>query len=136
MPLILFRLWGMNAHQQKLIAQYIAAYNRFDVDGMCACLHPDIHFENWSGGQLTLTLDGMEAFRAQAHAACAYFSKREQTILQFMAKQDRVLLEIGYKATLAVDFPNGMKAGETLQLQGKSEFGLRNGLIIILRDES
>jgi ketosteroid isomerase-like protein len=38
------------AEQRDLIARYVAAYNRFDVDGMLALLTDDVRFENVSGG--------------------------------------------------------------------------------------
>ena len=40
------------------------------------------------------------------------------------------------KFVLAVDLPQGPKAGESLNLKGKSEFRFKDGLIIELTDYS
>jgi hypothetical protein len=45
------------------IARYVAAYNRFDVDGMLALLTDDVRFENVSGGQVTASASGAVEFR-------------------------------------------------------------------------
>ena len=39
------------AEQRDLIARYVAAYNRFDVDGMLALVADDVRFENVSAGR-------------------------------------------------------------------------------------
>jgi hypothetical protein len=126
----------MNAAKFDLIDKYIAAYNAFDVDGMCACMHPDIRFENWSDGQLTQALDGLDAFRAQAVAALEYFSERKLEEQECEVAWESIVSEVFFSATLAVDLPNGMKAGQELKLIGRSEFRFRDGLIVFLRDES
>lgn len=54
------------SEQRALIDAYLAAYNRFDIDGMLATLTEDVRFENWSGGVLTASSDGAAAFRALA----------------------------------------------------------------------
>lgn len=41
------------AEQRDLIARYVAAYNRFDVDGTRALVSGDVLFENKSGGGVT-----------------------------------------------------------------------------------
>ena len=37
---------------KKTIAAYLNAYNTFDIDGRMSVIHPDIEFENVSGGQV------------------------------------------------------------------------------------
>jgi hypothetical protein len=43
---------------------------------------------------------------------------------------------IAYEAELAIDLPNGMKAGDRLSLAGRSEFRFRDGKISHLVDHS
>jgi len=40
------------------------------------------------------------------------------------------------RARLAVDLPNGLKIGDTLQLKGKSVFGINEGKISLIEDYS
>ena len=126
----------MNGVHQKIIEQYVQAYNRFDVPGMTKDMSPDIVFENISDGQLNLRTVGKDAFINQAESAKDYFTQREQTIRKWKWGEDRVLISIDYEATLAIDFPDGPKKGETLRLQGISEFQFRNDKIISLTDRT
>jgi hypothetical protein len=68
------------AERRDLIARYVAAYNRFDVDGMLALLTDDVRFENVSGGQVTASASGEAEFRALAERASALFSEREHRV--------------------------------------------------------
>ena len=54
----------MNHQQrQKVIEEYIEAYNSFDVEGMLKHLSPKVVFENIANGETNLTIRGIEAFR-------------------------------------------------------------------------
>ncbi|QHT65863.1 nuclear transport factor 2 family protein [Rhodocytophaga rosea] len=121
---------------QTIIEQYIQAYNQFDVPGMLTHLHPDIEFRNISNGEVTHSLKGKAAFREQAEQAVRYFSQRKQSIqhINFQPDQAEVLLD--YVAVLAIDLPNGMKKGDTLQLKGKSVFRFQYQQIILIEDIS
>lgn len=121
---------------KTIIEQYIQAYNEFDVPGMLTHLHPDVEFRNITNGEVTLTLQGIDAFREQAGQAISYFSQRKQSIqsIQIQGMQAEVLID--YKAVLAVDLPNGLKRGDTLQLKGKSVFCFQDGQIISIEDIS
>ena len=48
----------------------------------------------------------------------------------------RPIIEVAYEGVLASDLPNGMKAGETLRLSGRSEFTFRDGKIYRITDAS
>ncbi|WP_231576189.1 nuclear transport factor 2 family protein [Hymenobacter sp. DG25B] len=115
---------------------YIEAYNRFDVDGMVRHLHEDVVFRNISGGEVNLTTTGKESFRQQAEQARQYFSQREQCITDWQVTDNRVEVLIDYTGVAAIDFPNGLKAGDTLQLQGKSVFEFADGQIFSIDDIS
>ena len=45
-------------------------------------------------------------------------------------------MDIYYEGVLAVDFPNGMKAGKVLRLNGQSEFEFKDGKIYRITDFS
>ncbi|WP_294316984.1 nuclear transport factor 2 family protein [uncultured Chryseobacterium sp.] len=119
-----------------VIENYISAYNRFDVKGMCRDLSEDVLFENISDGNVDMSIKGIENFKKQAEAATAYFSERHQRIESWNFNNHVVTIEISYQATLAIDLPNGMKKGNMLTLKGISEFVFEDHEIISLRDIS
>ena len=122
--------------QRALIDRYLAAYNAFDVDGMVALVHPEVAFRNVSGGEVTHTTTGVDAFRALAEASKGFFSSRRQTVTVFTTDGDTAMADIAYEGVLAADLPNGMKAGETLALTGQSTFVFRDLLIYRITDAS
>jgi hypothetical protein len=126
----------MNSQIEQSIKQYIHAYNNFDIDSMLVRLHPSIVFKNISHGEVDLITVGLDEFKAQAQKAITYFSQREQLISELKIEDQRAEVAIDYKAVLAIDLPNGMKQGETLQLKGRSVFRFENDLIISIEDYS
>lgn len=122
--------------KRNLIDRYIAAYNGFDVDGMLATLHPDVEFRNVSGGEVNASASGAEEFRRLAEQAKQLFSSRCQEITGFRSEGDTAAVDIRYQGVLACDLPNGTRAGEMLRLEGRSEFGFRDGRIDRITDHS
>jgi ketosteroid isomerase-like protein len=126
------------SEQVALIKRYVAAYNAFDIDGMIASVHEEVAFRNISDGVVTHETRGVAAFRAQAAEGARIFSSREQTITGVSPLADDgepgMAVEIDYRAVLASDLPNGMKAGDTIELTGRSEFRFRDGRIVSIVD--
>jgi hypothetical protein len=122
--------------QQKSIENYISAYNNFDVEGMLRDLHPEIRFKNISNGETNLSLKGIKAFQQQAEQALSLFSQRKQQIQHITFHQETVEVGIAYQGILASDLPNGMKAGDKIELIGKSIFRFQNDKIIEIQDIS
>ena len=121
---------------KQLVEAYIEAYNRFDVAGMLVPLHEDVVFRNVSNGEVSLTTNGKEAFRQQAKQATQYFSEREQHVTDWQVNGQQVEVAIDYTAVAAIAFPNGLKPGDTLHMQGKSVFEFADGKIISIEDIS
>jgi ketosteroid isomerase-like protein len=121
---------------KQLVQVYIEAYNRFDVDEMVRHLHENVVFRNIANGEVNLTTTGKESFRQQAEQAKQYFSEREQRVTDWQIADNRVEVLIDYTAVAAMEFPNGLKPGDTLQLQGKSIFQFADGQIISIDDIS
>ena len=120
----------MNQDEKRAaIERYLAAYNAFDIDGMMSVIHDDIHFKNVSSGEVNATASGADEFRTSAEQSRKLFSFRQQTMTSFNMKDDQVWIGIDYEGVLASDLPNGMKAGETLRLKGRTEFAFRDGKI-------
>ena len=123
-------------HKRQLVERYIEAYNAFDIDGMLALVHADIEFSNISGGTVTASASGIDAFRQLAERANTLFASRRQTVTHFSSDGDRSVVRVAFEGVLAVDLPDGTKAGDTLTLAGRSEFAFRDGRIISLIDIS
>lgn len=120
--------------QHRLIERFIAAYNAFDVDGMVALVHPECRFQNVSGGVVTVEIAGVGAFRALAEQSAALFVSRCQTVTGSTTDGPTTAVTIAYEGVLAADLPSGMKAGDSLRLDGRSVFEFRDGAIYRLSD--
>lgn len=125
-----------DAEKKNLVENYVRAYNDFDVEGMLANLHDEIIFKNISNGEPTLELAGIEAFRKQAQQAADIFAEREQKIEKMIFSEDVCEIDIAYRAKLAADLPNGLKAGDEIKLRGKSIFRFAGGRIYEIHDIS
>lgn len=126
-----------NQDKRNLILRYIEAYNAFDMDGMLATLHPDVDFRNMSGEEMTVSTSGLDEFRQIAEKAKELVSEREQFVTQIdYTDSDSISVEIDYTGVPAVDLPNGLKAGETIQMKGKSEFRFKDDKISLIVDYS
>lgn len=122
--------------RENLIANYIQGYNQFDIDKMMLDFDETIVFENVQNSEVNMTLTGLEEFRNQAEEVKKYFSKRRQVINTFTHLENVTEIEIDYHAVLGMDFPNGMKTGQELNLKGKSIFEFLNNKIVRLTDVS
>lgn len=119
-----------------IVARYIDAYNRMNVQAMLNCLSGDVRFINRSNGETTNETHGIEAFRALAEQGVQLFAEREQTILDCIAIDDRAAVRIGYRAKVKTDLPNGWKAGQEVKMTGTSFFMISEGKISEVIDAS
>jgi steroid delta-isomerase-like uncharacterized protein len=121
---------------EELISAYIDAYNRFDLDAMCALLSSDIRFEHHANGELGAEASGLSAFRALAETGAALFADREQRVMALKIDGRHARADIAFRGTLAADIPGGPPAGTVLALNGSSEFIVENGRISQIIDRS
>lgn len=121
---------------ERIIRYYIEAYNAFDIEGMLSVLHPDIIFRNIVGNEVSVETRGLQPFRALAEKAAAMFSTRLQTILELREVNGRIEADIDYTGVLASDLPDGIKTGDTIRLQGRSVFTIRDGKLYLIEDYS
>ncbi len=121
---------------KEIIENYVKAYNSFDVEGIVKLLHKDILFRNFSNGEPNTEIRGTEEFRELAEKSAKIFSSRLQTIIDYSIIDDKVEVQIDYEGILAIDLPNGLKIGDTMQLKGKSIFGIKEGKISLIEDYS
>lgn len=122
--------------KQDIIHRYIAAYNRFDIEGMLACIHPEVVFQNIAGGRINAEAVGIEPFRELAVQSRALFSSRRQTISNILFMDDITTVDISFEAVAAANLPNGIKAGQVLKLNGHSEFQFKEGKLCRITDYS
>lgn len=125
-----------NTEKHNLIDQYIDAYNSFDIEKIMAVIHPKIEFKNISNGKVNASASGVEEFRQMAEEAKKLFITRKQTVTAFSIEDGKTTININYVGVLAADLPNGLKAGETLRLEGRSEFNFKDGKICSILDFS
>ena len=122
--------------KEKIIKDYINAYNNFDIEKMLTHLDEQIKFENISNGVTNMTLTDLNSFREQAEQAKKLFTTRKQTIKSWIHQDNLTEIEIEYNAVLAIDLPNGLKKDDILNLEGKSIFKFSGDKIIELTDIS
>lgn len=121
----------MKNQRQHIIENYIKSYNSFDVEGMLSNLAPEVVFNNFSNGQLSLSLDGVDEFKKQAELACTFFSERTQQITTLEQDGYTIKTDIQYDAVLAQDLSESLRKGHKLSLQGKSVFHFNNSNQIV-----
>lgn len=123
--------------QKKIIInQYIKAYNEFNIEGMLKNVHPDVEFKNIANNEINVHIKGLETLKKQAEDSTKLLKKREMTIIDQIIEGDVVENKINFKAILAVDIPDGPKAGELVKLKGRSFFKFKNDKIISIEDIS
>lgn len=122
--------------RKEIIDHYISAYNLFDVPSMLLYLHEEVEFRNISNGEVNLSLQGIAAFREQAEQAAKLFEEREQVMLAYQEWESVAEVTIAYRAVLATDLSEALKAGDTLELQGKTIFGFWGDKIVSIEDHS
>lgn len=122
--------------REKIVEEYIAAYNTFDVQKMIENFADEIVFENIQAGEVTMRLEGLKAFEKQAEEVKGLFSERQQKISKVTHREGETEIEIDYSGILASDLPNGMKKGQEIRLKGKSIFEFEGFKIVKLTDVS
>jgi hypothetical protein len=126
----------MDISEKEIVEKFITAYNSFDIDSMLKWLHPEVKFKNISGGDVNSMTSGIEEFELLARQSSYLFKERQQKIVSMVEAVNKINVEIKYRAVLAVDLPNGLKVGDSINLNGKSEYIFKDDLIYSITDES
>ena len=124
------------AKRKAIIQEYLSAYNAFDVEAMLSSVHHDVKFQNVSGGEVNAEANGIDELRKMAEHSRQLFSSRNQAITSYEDQDNIVTVGIRFKATLAVDLPDGGKAGDSLNLEGTSVFEFKDGKLWRITDYS
>lgn len=126
----------IRSETKEIIADYVEAYNSFDVMRMIKLLSGDILFRNISNGEVDTETHGINEFKELAEKSTQMFSSRRQTILDWSALDDKIEVTIDYEGILAVDLANGLKMGDRIHLKGKSIFKIEEEKITLIEDYS
>jgi ketosteroid isomerase-like protein len=122
--------------RERLIRAYLEAYAGRDVQAMLACLHPQVRFRNVSGGTVTVSTDGVAAFRELAERSARMFASRAQAIRSVTHRGDQAIVAIAFEGVLAEGVPGGPAAGTRLVLDGETVFTFRDGRLAGIEDRS
>ena len=122
--------------QRELIDLYLSGYNSFNIKKMLLPLHSKVVFENYKNGEQTMKLAGVKAFKKQALKGFEMFSKRRQEILSIEHKEDTAEALVNYSATLKVGIGDKRKAGDVMNLTGKSIYHFKDDRIVKIEDHS
>lgn len=121
---------------RSLIDEYIAAYNAMDVPRMLRTLHPEVSFRNVSGGNVTHSADGIDAFEQLATSSLQLFQSRQQVVTAYEQHGNLVTMKVAFSGVLAQDLAEGLRSGTTMTMNGHTEIELEDGLIRRLTDVS
>ncbi|RPI75484.1 MAG: nuclear transport factor 2 family protein [Ignavibacteriales bacterium] len=126
----------MISENENIVRIFIEAYNEFDIDSMLELLHSEIEFKNISGGEINAHTRGKVEFENIAKQSVSLFKEREQKIISFKESGNKATVEIEYRAVLTSDISGKLKAGDSILMNGRSEYQFKDGLISSLIDES
>ncbi len=121
---------------KSVVVKYIDAYNRFDIPMILECMTENCVFENVSNSGNAVVCHGRSKIEKLAKQSMIVFSDRKQTIKNWIIGDNRVAVEIDYFGKIAMDLPNGFKAGQELKLRGMSVFEFEGLKIKRLADYS
>jgi hypothetical protein len=122
--------------KEELVKKFIAAYNLYDIESMLSLLHHDVQFKNIANGEVDAQTVGIDEFEKLARQSVSLFKEREQKIISLKEINNKLNVFIQYRAILAMDLPHGLKRGDCIDMQGKSEYSFKDGLIFSIVDES
>ncbi|MDI6725057.1 MAG: nuclear transport factor 2 family protein [Methanobacterium sp.] len=121
---------------KRIIHEYINSYNEFNVARMIKDVHENVEFRNIANGEINLELTGKNALLKQAKESVTMFKEREMKIIEQKIEGNILESKIDFRGVLAIDFPEGPKAGETIEIRGKSIFKFKEDKIILIEDIS
>ena len=126
----------LDSEKIELIESYVSSYNAFDVVGLLDLLDDGVVFENESNGEITARSNGKVEFESLASESAKIFSAHQQVVTATEMLEMAATVNIEYMGTLAIDLPNGLKAGQVLELKGRTYFEFQNGKISYIKDVS
>lgn len=121
-------------NNRTVVEKYIELYNSKQVEPMLVLFSENAVFESVSNSMGTTRTNSKEELHTLALSSLDFFAERKLTAINWIIDGDNIAIEITYWCRLAQDFPNGLKAGEEMNLRGTSFFTIKNGYITKLVD--
>lgn len=119
----------MSSSNQQIVEDYIRRYNLKDIQGMLALFAEEMTFESVSSASGIINVQGKEKFRLLSTKTAEIFKVRRQTPKTMVLDSTSAAIESTYWCVLAMDLPDGKKAGEEIQFRGAAFFTFADGLI-------
>jgi ketosteroid isomerase-like protein len=124
----------MTTGNRFLLTDYIRCYNEKNIGGMLDLFTEDVVFESISSMTGIISVKGKENLRKLAEKSADVFAERRQNLTTMILDENNIAVEVEYWAKLAMDLPDGKKAGEEVEFRGASFFTIRDGCISRLTD--
>lgn len=121
---------------KKIVSDYIEYYNSFQLEKMIDLFSQDCCFENISNSSNPVRCVGKMALYEMACSTSKLFKERKQTVTNWIIGENKIAIEIDYMAILSELLPNGLKAGDSINLKGVSIYEFENKKIKRLCDFS
>lgn len=126
----------MDETYTNLVTKFIEAYNLYDIDTMLLLVRPEISFKSVSRGSIDAQTVGREDFRKVAFHSTQLFTEIRREVISLLVIGNRVIAEIKYHAVVAHHSSEGLGKGSSIDIDGKSEYAFRDGLISSIVDET
>ena len=127
----------MRAKYEIVVRDYIDAYNNLDIERMVENMAEDVSFTNVSSEEITMETNSKAEFIQQAEEATDIFSERKQSIKNIHVIDNIIEVELNYRGVIGKDVMDILKAGDIIEVEGKSVFTFNDeGLISDLKDIS
>ena len=124
----------MKSGNREIVEKYLRCYNEKNTNAMLELFSDDVRFESVSNTGGVVRTENKQQLRELASQTVEWFEERRQTASGWVESGDDVAVEIDFRCRLAMDFPDGKKAGQEMSLRGASFFTIRDGLIRRLTD--
>jgi steroid delta-isomerase-like uncharacterized protein len=124
----------MSTGNRFLLTDYIRRYNEKNIDAMLELFTEDVVFESISSATGYINVQGKENLRRLAEKSAEIFAERRQDLTTMVLDESNIAVEVEYWARLAMDLPDGKKAGDEVEFRGASFFVVRDGRISRLTD--
>lgn len=121
---------------RQIVLDYIRYYNSFEIENMIDLFSQDCCFENISNSSKPIQCIGKNALYEMACGTSKLFKERKQTVKNWIIGENKIAVEIDYMAVLSGPLPNGLKAGDSINLKGISIYEFENKKIKRLCDFS
>ncbi len=121
---------------EQTVRLYVEAYNTFNLKKMMRNLNDSLCYENFNGGELTLSTNTLAHFKIQAQKMMLVFEKRKLVIEQLTELENEVSISFTSKEIFAIDINEDIVAGDVITMSGETIFTFKEKEIIKIVDRT